>query len=108
MTGGGYPGDHSTKKVTKCAQCHNNTPPNANISTFPHATYGTTCACVGCMPSKLLIAAADHANAVATAKAVAQALPKAVAKAKAPVNAPDKAKAWADLCAAQAVLRERA
>lgn len=28
--------------------------------------YGTTCARVGCMPSKLLIAAADHAHAVAT------------------------------------------
>jgi len=42
--GGGYPGDHSTQKVTKCAQCHNNTPANANISTFPHATYGSTCA----------------------------------------------------------------
>ena len=29
--------------------------------------YGTTCARVGCMPSKLLIAAADAAHAVATA-----------------------------------------
>lgn len=29
--------------------------------------YGTTCARVGCMPSKLLIAAADRAHAVATA-----------------------------------------
>ena len=28
--------------------------------------YGTTCARVGCMPSKLLIAAADHAHTVAT------------------------------------------
>jgi hypothetical protein len=44
VTNGGYPGDHSTKKVTKCAQCHNNTPHNANISTFPATTYGTTCA----------------------------------------------------------------
>jgi hypothetical protein len=52
VTNGGYPGDHSTKKVTRCAQCHNNTPANANISTFPstklasdNATpYGTTCA----------------------------------------------------------------
>jgi dihydrolipoamide dehydrogenase len=31
--------------------------------------YGTTCARVGCMPSKLLIAAADAAHAVATAPA---------------------------------------
>jgi len=30
--------------------------------------YGTTCARVGCMPSKLLIAAADAAHAVATAR----------------------------------------
>jgi len=44
VTGGGYPGDHSTKKVTTCAQCHNNTPSNADISTFPSATYGSTCA----------------------------------------------------------------
>ena len=29
--------------------------------------YGTTCARVGCMPSKLLIAAADSAHEVATA-----------------------------------------
>jgi hypothetical protein len=43
-TGGGYPGDHSTKKVTSCTQCHNNSPPNADISTFPSATYGATCA----------------------------------------------------------------
>ncbi len=49
---GGYPGDHSTKKVTSCTQCHSDTIPNANISTFPSTAlasdkatpYGTTCA----------------------------------------------------------------
>jgi len=44
VTNGGYPGDHSTRRITRCAQCHNNTPSNANISTFPSATYGSTCA----------------------------------------------------------------
>jgi len=44
VAGAGYPGDHSTKKVTQCAQCHNNSPSNADISTFPSATYGSTCA----------------------------------------------------------------
>ncbi len=52
VSGGGYPGDHSTKKVTSCKQCHNDTIPNANISTFPSTAlasdkatpYGTTCA----------------------------------------------------------------
>ncbi|HET6471605.1 MAG TPA: hypothetical protein VFG38_07160 [Pseudomonadales bacterium] len=44
VSGGGYPGDHSTKKVTSCTQCHNDATPNANISTFPSATYGSTCA----------------------------------------------------------------
>jgi hypothetical protein len=42
--GSGYPGDHSTRRITSCDQCHNNNPPNENISTFPSATYGSTCA----------------------------------------------------------------
>ena len=42
--GSGYPGDHSTRRITSCAQCHTNTPANENISTFPSATYGQTCA----------------------------------------------------------------
>ncbi len=33
-----------------------------------HGPYGTTCARVGCMPSKLLIAAADAAHDIAHAK----------------------------------------
>ena len=43
-TGSGYPGNHSTSKVTQCSQCHTDTPANSNISTFPDATYGSTCA----------------------------------------------------------------
>jgi hypothetical protein len=42
--GSGYPGDHSTRRISSCAQCHTNTPANENISTFPSATYGQTCA----------------------------------------------------------------
>ena len=44
-------GNHSTTKVTKCTQCHTDTKlgtttiaGNADISTFPSATYGSTCA----------------------------------------------------------------
>jgi hypothetical protein len=47
-------GTHSTTKVPKCVTCHTDTksPPtgtilvngNADISTFPHATYASTCA----------------------------------------------------------------
>lgn len=44
-------GNHSTTKVTKCVQCHTDTKlgtatiaGNADISTFPSATYGSTCA----------------------------------------------------------------
>src|SRR5688572_32269084 len=33
-----------------------------NLVLIEGNTYGTTCARVGCMPSKLLIAAADHAH----------------------------------------------
>ncbi len=40
----GYPGDHSTRRISSCVQCHDDSPPNADISGFPHATYGTTCA----------------------------------------------------------------
>lgn len=43
-SGGGYPGDHNASKVTSCSQCHNNSPANADISTFPDPTYGSTCA----------------------------------------------------------------
>ena len=39
----------------------------ANAAIIEGGDYGTTCARVGCMPSKLLIAAADAAHAVATA-----------------------------------------
>ncbi len=39
----------------------------ANAVLIEGGDYGTTCARVGCMPSKLLIAAADAANAVRTA-----------------------------------------
>jgi hypothetical protein len=52
VSGGGYPGDHSTRRVTSCTQCHNDALPNANISTFPstklasdgQTPYGSTCA----------------------------------------------------------------
>jgi len=44
-------GNHSTTKVPKCVTCHKDTKSgtilingNANISTFPHATYASTCA----------------------------------------------------------------
>ena len=43
-SGAGYPGDHNTGKVGTCAKCHNNSPANANISTFPLSPYGSTCA----------------------------------------------------------------
>ena len=43
-TGSGYPGDHSTRRVTKCTQCHTDNIPSADISTFPDPTYGSTCA----------------------------------------------------------------
>ena len=43
-TGSGYPGDHSTRRITSCNQCHNDAIPNADISTFPDPTYGSTCA----------------------------------------------------------------
>jgi dihydrolipoamide dehydrogenase len=39
----------------------------ANVAMIEGGDYGTTCARVGCMPSKLLIAAADAAHAVARA-----------------------------------------
>jgi len=39
-----YPGDHSSRRISRCSQCHNNNPPNENISTFPKAPYGSTCA----------------------------------------------------------------
>lgn len=38
-----------------------------SVLSIDHGPYGTTCARVGCMPSKLLIAAADAAHAVAGA-----------------------------------------
>lgn len=41
---GGYPGDHSTRRISSCIDCHDGSPANADISGFPHATYGTTCA----------------------------------------------------------------
>jgi len=41
---GNYPGDHSSRRITSCTQCHNDKPANANISTFPDPTYGSTCA----------------------------------------------------------------
>ncbi len=44
-------GNHSTTKVTTCVQCHTDTKSgtitingNADISTFPSTTYGSTCA----------------------------------------------------------------
>jgi hypothetical protein len=44
-------GNHSATRVTKCVQCHTDTKlgtvtvnGNADISTFPSATYGSTCA----------------------------------------------------------------
>jgi dihydrolipoamide dehydrogenase len=40
---------------------------NASVVIIEGGQYGTTCARVGCMPSKLLIAAADAAHYVATA-----------------------------------------
>jgi dihydrolipoamide dehydrogenase len=40
---------------------------SASAMLIEGATYGTTCARVGCMPSKLLVAAADAARAVAMA-----------------------------------------
>ena len=39
----------------------------ASVVSIEDGEYGTTCARVGCMPSKLLIAAADAAHAVARA-----------------------------------------
>ena len=39
----------------------------ANVVIIEDGDYGTTCARVGCMPSKLLIAAADAAHAIGTA-----------------------------------------
>jgi len=39
----------------------------ASVVIIESGDYGTTCARVGCMPSKLLIAAADAAHAVAQA-----------------------------------------
>ncbi len=50
-------GNHSTSKVPKCVTCHADTKSgtilingNADISTFPHATYASTCA--ACHASK--------------------------------------------------------
>jgi len=50
-------GTHSTSKVSKCVQCHTDTKVgttlvngDADISTFPHATYASTCA--ACHASK--------------------------------------------------------
>lgn len=39
-----YPGDHSSRRITSCSQCHNNNPANEDISTFPKSPYGSTCA----------------------------------------------------------------
>lgn len=43
-SGGGFPGTHNANKVTSCSQCHNNSPANADISTFPLSPYGSSCA----------------------------------------------------------------
>jgi hypothetical protein len=51
VNNGGYPGDHSPSRIKTCDQCHNNSPSNANISTFPSTKlasdgatpYGSTC-----------------------------------------------------------------
>ena len=43
--------------------------PGSRIVLIESGSYGTTCARVGCMPSKLLIAAADAAHALAVAPA---------------------------------------
>lgn len=39
-----YPGDHSSRRITSCSQCHNDNPSNEDISTFPKSPYGSTCA----------------------------------------------------------------
>ncbi len=44
VANGGYPGNHSSRRISSCVQCHDSSPPNADISGFPHATYGSTCA----------------------------------------------------------------
>jgi hypothetical protein len=44
IANGGYPGNHSSRRISSCDQCHDSSPPNADISGFPHATYGTACA----------------------------------------------------------------
>jgi len=41
---GDYPGDHSSRRITRCSQCHNDSPANADISSFPLSPYGSTCA----------------------------------------------------------------
>lgn len=51
-TGSGYPGDHSSRRITTCTQCHSDTHANEDISTFPSTAlasdgstpYGSTCA----------------------------------------------------------------
>jgi hypothetical protein len=51
-TGNGYPGDHSTRRITSCTQCHTGTIANEDIPNFPSTVlasdratpYGTTCA----------------------------------------------------------------
>ncbi len=43
-SGAGYPGDHSTRSISSCTDCHDSSPPNEDIPGFPHATYGATCA----------------------------------------------------------------
>ncbi len=44
VANGGYPGDHSSRRISTCTDCHDGSPPNADIAGFPHATYGSTCA----------------------------------------------------------------
>lgn len=58
VIGAGTAGLNAAAEVRKCGRSY------VLVESGP---YGTTCARVGCMPSKLLIAAADRAHQVATA-----------------------------------------
>ncbi len=55
VIGAGTAGLNARSEVVKCG---------GSVLLIEHGPYGTTCARVGCMPSKLVVAAAEHARAV--------------------------------------------
>ncbi|MEZ5864146.1 MAG: dihydrolipoyl dehydrogenase [Geminicoccaceae bacterium] len=55
VIGAGTAGLNARSEVVKCG---------GSVVLIEHGPYGTTCARVGCMPSKLLVAAAERARAV--------------------------------------------